>query len=511
MAAWSRPRETELQAFERSILEFSRAEMEKNAGDFSEAMDSLLETKNSTPRVDRLLEQTATAQQMGRELAIKQAGIAGMVGSAVGALKPMAGKALGWAAKNPGHAMAAGGAALGALGGAATAQPGSRLKGALGGAALGGAAGFGASKLPGGMGQKAMDYTSGVANMGLNRMGMPMKFASAKTAGMLSTGLGRAGAGALVGGAMGALHSSDASRQGLAPAHHLRNAMLGAAGGAALGGALHKMPVGGAAAAEGTLAKTHMPSGGTMHSYGTPSSASAKLRQMPTTPMSAGTPMHADDISRVRGMMESSAKGDPRRLAWIQKNNPHLYPEMNGPATAGGARPPTNAVQAKSAPAAGGPAATVARKKPSGAPQVVNPMANTAMAKLGGAAFLKMAWAEKVAGPPPIPTAALGGAAKILRRPPPIPAAARTGALQSALKGLTPQGMSNLQAVPKFASIQAEPGTPGGAQEPEETDQQLMPAGPPMRESKPAMELYGALKHLSPKTMRGLQVAQPGT
>lgn len=143
----------------------------------------------ASPNIDRGKESFMKADQMGRELAHKHgpelAKQAGMLEGAIKAVKPMAGKALGWAAQNPSKAMAAGGAALGAASGLvapgkdAQGNTKSRLGAALTRGAVGGAAGYGASKLPKGIGQKAMDYTSGAANMGLNRMGQQMKFASA--------------------------------------------------------------------------------------------------------------------------------------------------------------------------------------------------------------------------------------------------------------------------------------------------------------------------------------------
>ncbi len=55
-------------------------------------------------------------------------------------------------------------------------------------------------------------------------------------------------------------------------------------------------------------------------------------------------------------------------------------------------------------------------------------------------------------------------------------------------------------------SAQAEPGDPTGAQEPDAQSQFL---SRPQKESQPAKQLYDSLKHLSPKMMRGLQVAPP--
>lgn len=421
MTAASQTRPTEREEFERSLVEMARSE--KTAGDLTEALDGLMETtKAKTPHLDRLVAQTKLARQMGRELAVKEAGIANQ---ALSAVKPLAGKALGWMAQNPTKAMGIGGAAVGALGGAAAGGPGNRLGGALGGAALGGAAGFGASKLPGGMGQK---LTQGVANMGAkgwSAMGQP------KLASILSTGLGRAGIGAAVGGAVGALHRSGAEQQGLAAGHHMRNALMGAAGGAALGGAAGKVaPMLGKAApaAENALAHAPKPGAGMGHnpfSMPAPAAHSATdLAQMNRVKAVANSPV-ADQARKAR----AAHAMDLHRAA-----NPEQY----------GMRAPSPT--ANNATSAG-----VRSKRPVSAPVTGFDPTMAKMAQRGGREFIKMAFSM---------------------------------------------------------SAQAEPGTPGGAQEPEAESQFQ---ARPQRSSKPAVELYDALKHLSPKSMRGLQVAQPGT
>lgn len=383
---------------ERSLIECARSEMEKNAGELTESLNSLLGQKDLTPKLDNLQRQTKLAMRMGRELAHreKQAGIAGTI---MNAAKPLVTKGLSYAAKNPGRAMAAGGAAVGALGGAATAQPGHRMSGALGGAALGGAAGFGLSKIP--SGQALQQGVTRYANQGLAK---------------LALAVGRAGiAGAALGGVAGALHKSPAEAQGLEAGHHLRNALVGAAGGAAMGTAAKKVPTM-LGRAEGAVARSGAALGHNPH--------------LPTgTPTPAGwggnySPTDLRQMQRVKSVANSTVAGQARAARGAQALR--------------GAQP---------AAAPGSGAATIGIRK-SPAPTGFEPTI-AKMAQRGGREFLKLAVSM---------------------------------------------------------SAQAEPGTPSGAQEPEAESQfQARPT------SKPAMELYDTLKHLSPKKMRGLQVAQPMT
>lgn len=88
-------------------------------------------------------------------------------------LSGMAGKALGWAAKNPGTAGSIAGAGLGAAGGALAGGPDHRLSGALGGATLGaGVGGMGAGTLGRmhagqGLGQAATNTVRSTLNTGM--------------------------------------------------------------------------------------------------------------------------------------------------------------------------------------------------------------------------------------------------------------------------------------------------------------------------------------------------------
>lgn len=121
-------------------------------------LDAFQQSASATPRLDKLAQNTAIADRMGRELArehgaelIKQAlFLPSAAGIGVG--KQLAAHAL----RSPGAAMAAGGAAVGGIAGAlggggvdpATGQRKSRLKAGLIGAGLGAGAGYGISKIP---------------------------------------------------------------------------------------------------------------------------------------------------------------------------------------------------------------------------------------------------------------------------------------------------------------------------------------------------------------------------
>lgn len=402
----------EQKEFEDSLLKMARAEMQKRAGEFSEAVESLANTSKS-PRLDRLSSQTKVAAQMGRELA-KEAGIGTQI---MGAVKPLANKAMGYAAAHPRQALMAGGAAVGAAGGAATAQPGQGMSGALTGAALGGAAGYGASKLPGGYGRNLMQ---GVSRMGA---GAANKVAPVGAQlGLKLAGFGmKAGVGALVGGTLGALHTSNAAQQGLVPAHHLGNALLGAAGGALAGGAASKLaPAAGAAVHAAAPAAAHI-----AEAAATPAAAVAHAAPAVTHMPTGNTSMQ----SMMSGWGQHYTPQDVQQMGRIR--------DMANSPAARGIRP--------AAPAA---ATAMGSRKP------VGPAFAQTMPKMAGREFIKRAFSM---------------------------------------------------------SAQAEPGDPTGAQDPE-TDSQFLsrPQSPPRPPSKPAMDLYNALKHLSPKMMRGLQAAQPG-
>lgn len=411
------------------------------------AFESISGTGSRTPHMDRFVQQTKLAAAMGRELAVKEAGIAMSIMDAakpmLSAGKSMAGKALGYAAMHPQHAMAAGGAALGAAGGAIAGGPGNRLGGALGGAAAGGAAGYGASKLPNGMGKKLMSGVADYAAKGYGAMGAP-KLASAKVAGMLGKG-GLIGAG--LGGVMGAMHQSGAERQGLEGGHHLRNALMGAAGGAALGT--------GAAKAPGLLTRAEG-----MAAHAVPSAEGAAARaaaaghnpHLPSgTPAPAGwgnsyTPTEINQMNRVKNNANSTMASVNRGA---RADAAMGRPQRPAPGVLGANRPPAQGAPQPPRPLAMDVSTSAGRRiKP--AMTGYEPT----MAKSAGAAFIKMAFSM---------------------------------------------------------SAQAEQGTPNGAQDPETDTQLINPVAKPRPDSKPAVELYGMLKHLSPKGMRGLQQAQPGT
>jgi hypothetical protein len=427
---------TQLESFERSLVELARSEMQKTAAESSEALADIGGGAR-TPHLDRFMQQTKLAVSMGRELA-KEAGVAtSLMGKAVGAIKPIAGKAMGYAALHPQQAMAAGGAAVGAVGGAMAGGPGNRMSGALGGAAMGGAAGYGASKIPGGMGQKLTQGVRDAGFRGYQAMGSPkLAFAGGK-AGLI---------GAAVGGIGGALHQSGAERQGLESGHHLRNALMGAAGGAALGAGASKLPAAAAGAsarmkgmgmaAEGAAARGAQSAGHNPYlSKGTPVPAGwghsytpTEIGQMNRVKANANSTM----ASVNRGARADAAMGRPQRPA---------------PGVMGANRPPAQ-----------------------GAPQPPRPLSMDVSTSAGGRVKPAMTGYE--------PTMAKAAGANFIK-----------------------WAMS--------MSAQAEPGTPSGAQDPE-TDSQLIPEKPrPI--SKPAKELYDSLRHLSPKSMRGLQQAQPGS
>lgn len=465
----ARKEPTPQESFESSISETAYQELEKSAGEFSEYLDGLLEQKSATPHLDRLKQQTKLAQQMGRELAHKEAmdKEAGIAGSVMSALKPMASKALGFAAKNPTAAMGIGGAALGAAGGAVAGGPGNRMSGALKGGVMGGAAGYGATKLPG-----SGQYAQGLAQQGLAKLAFS------------AAGLGRMGAGAALGGIAGAIHKSQGEKAGLESGHHLRNALVGAAGGAALGAGskqIGKALVGAEHAAA--------PAMGSAAAHAAPSTTNAVTRVAQGAPQGAASSganrfagmfspeVESRQAERVKNMANSM---DARRAAAARGQDAMVQYAQANP-TIAGVKGPTAALEARAKMQGGqfnSPPSVMEKIKAMPAQPQPMAMANTMAASPA---------ASKKA-----PHAAVHAALARMNQSPAMGATKMAGA-----------------AFIKMAfsmSAQAEPGTPSGAQEPEaEAQFQSRPS------SKPAVELYGALKHLSPKTMRGLQAAQPGT
>lgn len=402
--------------FEAAVADTVRSELEKSAGELSEYLGQLSECESRAPSLDRFRQKTELAHTLGRELAVKEAGIGSGI---INAVKPLAGRALGYAAVHPQQATTAGLAAAGGLAGAATSRPGHRLSGALGGAALGGAAGYGLQRFPTNLGQKITSRVGDLAASGWKAMGEPkLAEAGTKIALALPGTAGRMGLLSAMGGVAGALHKSNAEKQGLAPGHHIRNALIGAAGGAVTGKALGKTAPAVVGKVEQLAAK---PGAGMGHSPYLPHAS--------PSPSGWGhfySPADLQQMERVKAVANSSQADRARKMRALDaahqhmKANPHLYESTPGATSAGKKITPVSPT---------GP--TMAK-----------------VAHYGGREFLKRAFSM---------------------------------------------------------SAQAEPGTPSGAQDPE-TDSQFS-ARPA---SKPAVELYGALKHLSPKTMRGLQAAQSG-
>jgi hypothetical protein len=377
LTAASTKKDTPEASFERTLMDLGYDELEK------------LSNAVLSPNLDRLTEQFNLADKMGRDLAqtkgehlVKSAGIAGTLMSAA---KPLATKALGWAAKNPTAALGVGGAAAGAL----MAPSGHRLQGAL----TGGGIGYAAGRLgAGGM--------SGLAGKGLNTL--------SKVAFPNNLALGTAGA--LGGGIAGALHKSQAEKAGLEAGHHLRNTLIGAAGGAtgALIGGTSSKAIG------KTLTKLKPAAGKAVSAV---ESHPAKAYSTPK-PSSFGGNYSPSDIKQMSRVRDMARAEDARKAAY------HASQEAS--------KSPNQSL-----------ATAVGRKVTPGSLDATMLKA----ASLGGVELLKFAWSnaqlEKNAGPPPIPMA-LSAASKVLKKPPPIP----QSGLTSALKHLTPQGMRSLQAVP---------------------------------------------------------------
>lgn len=425
---------TSQQLLEESLLEVAKSEMEKNAGQSTAYLDDLFGTRTVAPHLAELTSQVKIARQLGRELAVKEAGIAGMASTAMKAIKPYAGKALGWAAQNPTAAAGIGGAAIGAL----NAPPGGRIQGA----AAGGAVGAGAAHLG----------KPGVTNLANKGIAALSKFAG------LSPALARAGVGAVAGGVLGAMHKSDAERQGLAPGHHVRNALLGAAGGGALGGASTKLPgatrpVAGStplrASVSGTILPKAAPSKLVTPHGSSPAGMITPSGGAPHRP-GAGLDFRAkgfldpEEVQRfhVREMANSPEAAQARRArgAAAMKHHFSSNPEMYGGYGGGGNVPPSAAVSTSAG----------------------------------------------------------------LKRPPrPVSSAAFTPTVNQNLAKMAQRGGRDFIK----AAMQAEPGTPSGGQDADEGQFQSRPS----RISPPAQELYKSLSHLSPRHMAKLQAAQPGT
>lgn len=357
---------SQLEEFNDSLLSAARYEMEKNAGELTESLNTMLDRKQPASHLERLTSQVKVAARMGRELAIKEAS-SGAIAAAVRPLK--------------------------------------------------------------------------------------------KTAGI--GGLGRAGLGALAGGLGGALHHSQAEVQGLAPGHHLRNALMGAAGGAALSqagripGAASKL-MGAAGKVEGAAAHAapaiaHAPGAAAAHA----------VPHIAPNP-SAEAMGHVTDPAALaqRNRIKQMANSYEARGARWARGGAAMDANRNANPTLGGLRGPTNqnlAMAAQDARYDAMPAPTIAQKikKMPYMPQPVDPHGQTGVGmatKMAGAAFMKRAFSM---------------------------------------------------------SAQAEPGDPTGAQEPEAESQFIAPPSRPI--SQPAAQLYNSLKHLNPRSMRGMQLAQPGT
>jgi len=354
----------DLKEFADSVLSAARSEMEKNAGELTESLETMLGQPRSANRVQRLAHQVKLAARMGRELATKEAGS----NKIMAAVRPI----------------------------------------------------------------------------------------STKIAFALPKGLGRAGVGALVGGVGGALHSSPGEVQGIAPGHHLRNALVGAAGGAALSQA-GKVP-GAASKLMGTAGKVENAA-----AHAAPALAHAPAAVPHIAPNPTAEAMgHVTDPAALaqRDRIRQRANSYEAKGARWARGGAAMDANRNANPTLGGLRGPTNqnlAMAAQDARYANMPPPTVAQriKAMPYMAQPVDPHAVTSSGmatKLAGAAFMK--WAFSM-------------------------------------------------------SAQAEPGDPTGAQEPEAEAQSLSAPQRPI--SQPAAQLYNSLKHLNPRSMRGMQVAQPGT
>jgi hypothetical protein len=386
---------------EESLSDTLRVELEKNAS-------HLLE-KKATSNLDHFKAQTKLAYDMGRELAIKQAGIAGMATSALGAMKPMATKALGWAAKNPAAAAGVGGAAIGAL----NAPPGGRIQGA----AAGGAIGAGAAHLG----------KAGVTNLATKGMAGLAKFAG------LSPNMMRAGVGAAIGGVAGAIHKSPGEQQGMAPGHHLRNALIGAGVGGALGGASSK-----AQAAMAGMGKSAP--GAAIHS------APTLLKNAPKAPGAASivsnaahnpyamqaaahTPDELRQMERVRSMANSPEAAAARLARGAAAMGIQMKAEM-AEHLGKGLRS-----SAPSAAVAATPTAAGYVKK---------------LASRGGREFLKLAMSMSAQAEPGNPSGAQEPEAESqAQSAPQRPASLPAQQLYNSLKHLSPKFMSSLQVAPQ--------------------------------------------------------------
>lgn len=250
---------TQVQQFSSAVNSLPADQLSNLAREFAPApptanLDAVAERLG--PNGVNLAESAAAAEELGRWAAQEQAEKIALampsMGAIGGALKsvgqrampalqslgakaaPALGRVGGAIASNPTLALGAGGAAVGAIGGAAAGGPGHRLSGALGGAATGGALGAGASKLPGvadKVAPMARQVGDAVANTGLRMAGIGKAAFDAR--GLAELALKHPGKtlGA-VGAAGGALHGAM-SRD---PVTGQRGGLGGAIGGGITGG-----------------------------------------------------------------------------------------------------------------------------------------------------------------------------------------------------------------------------------------------------------------------------------
>ncbi len=217
-----------------------------------------------TPHLDGLVEKLAMAESLGRELAYRAPGLlekrawvgelAGMAGKAAPGLLNAGRAAAKTMMRSPGKALALGGAAAGAAAGGlsnpgydAQGQQGSRIGGALRGAAVGAGLGFGASKIPGagkmiqGQGKALSQNIRGTQWQ--NQGYAPLAPKLAGIGGLAKTVMGNPLARrAAMGGAVGAASGGEG--------HHMGGAVTGAllAGAAGAGGSIAQKAVKPAAA-----------------------------------------------------------------------------------------------------------------------------------------------------------------------------------------------------------------------------------------------------------------------
>jgi hypothetical protein len=212
-------------------------ELQKIAGDFSEAAAS--ETEAPAPKttnMDRMQSSVVAADQMGRELAHRKGDELMKRANVLAAMKPLASKALGVAAKNPMATMAG----VGAAGGAVAGGPNNRMGGALTGAALGAAA----SKIPMGASNVGANLASKAQKLSTNMA--PGPFAQGGSVRNAMSDIGNRLRGAFGGATKVAAEYGEAEKaehQRISRGHGRVGGVMGGLGGGVAGG-IHGGPKG---------------------------------------------------------------------------------------------------------------------------------------------------------------------------------------------------------------------------------------------------------------------------